>query len=163
MALVSQGWFLSVTMVDNGANVTTMQFALRSADAAAAATDSAAVIAALDACTDAVISDYYIKNKYSENSLAYPAAGIENENKASITVLLAGAGNKKANLKIPAPVIGLFTASSGGGANVVDMSDAALVTYLALFESGNECYISDGEDLVAGVSGKRISAKSNYG
>jgi len=163
MALVSMGWFLSATLVDNGANVTTLQFALRSADATEAATDSAAVIAALDAVTDSVISDYYIKNRYSENALAYPAAGIENENKASITALLAGAGNKKANIKIPAPVIGLFTAASGGGANVVDLSDADLVTYTDLFRSGNECYISDGEDLSALVSGKRISAKANYG
>jgi hypothetical protein len=157
------GWYLSVTLLDNGGNVTTLQYALRSADATAAATDSAAVIAALNAVTDSAISDYYIKNRWSEDTLAYPAAGVENENKASITCLLSGAGNKKANLKIPAPVIGLFTASSGGGANVVDMSDAALVTYTDLFRTGNECTISDGEDLSAAVSGKRISAKSNFG
>ncbi len=163
MVLASQGWFLSVTLVDNGANVTTLQFALRSADATTAATDSSAIVLALGDITDSVISDYYIKHKYSETVLVYPAAGVENENKASITVLLAGAGNKKANIKIPAPVIGVFTAASGGGANTVDMSDVDLVTYLDLFKAGAECYISDGEDLVSGVSGKRISAKSNYG
>ncbi len=152
-----------MTLVDNGANVTTLQFALRSADATAAATDSSAVVLALEAISDSVISDYYIKHKYSETVLAYPAAGVENENKASITVLLAGAGNKKANIKVPAPVIGVFTAASGGGANVVDMSDVDLNTYIDLFKAGAECYISDGEDLVSGVSGKRISAKSNYG
>ncbi len=163
MALVDMGWFASVTVVDNGANVTTLQYALRGATAVDALADANAVLAAFQAVTDAVVSDWYLKNKFSENALAYPAAGIENENKASITCLLTGAGNKKANLKIPAPVIGIFTAASGGGANVVDMSDADLVTYLDLFKSTGECYISDGEDLSAGVSGKRISAKSNYG
>lgn len=163
MALVDMGWFLAVTLVDNGANVTTLQFALRDATAAGAETDALAVLAALAAITNSVISDRYLKNKFSENALAYPAAGVENEDKASITCLLAGAGNKKANLKVPAPVIGLFTAASGGGANVVDLSDADLVTYTDLFKSGAECYISDGEDLVSLVSGKRISAKSNYG
>lgn len=163
MGLVTQGWELSVTIADNGANTTTLQFKLRSADAAAAAIDSAAVIAALILVTDGTISDYYVKEHFAETVFTYPGAGVENENKASLTVLLAGAGNKKANIKIPAPVIGIFTASSGGGANVVDMSDVDLVSYMDLFKSGAECYISDGEDLVSGVSGKRISAKSNYG
>lgn len=163
MAITSKGWELSVSLADNGANISTLQYKLRSADATEAATDSAAVIAALNAVTDSVISDYYIKHHYSEDAMAYPAAGVQNEDKASITVLLTTGGGKKANLKIPAPVIGIFTAASGGGANVVDMSDADLVTYLNLFKSTGECYISDGEDLSAGVSGKRISAKSNYG
>lgn len=163
MALVDMGWFLAVTLVDNGANVTTLQYALRPATAALAETDALAVIAALNAVTNSVISDRYLKNKWSENALTYPAAGVENENKASITVLLTGAGNKKANIKIPAPVIGIFTATEGGGANVVDLSDADLVTYTDLFKAAGECYISDGEDLSSLVSGKRISAKSNYG
>lgn len=163
MVLASQGWFLAVTLLDNGGNVSTLQFALREPLEPGAAADAAAVVLALGALTNAVISDWYLKHKYSETVLVYPGEGVENENKASITVLLAGAGNKKANLKIPAPVIGLFSAASGGGANTVDMSDADLLTYLDLFKDGAECYISDGEDLVSGVSGKRISAKSNYG
>ncbi|MEE9580991.1 MAG: hypothetical protein V3V74_06735 [Nitrosomonadaceae bacterium] len=163
MSLNTQGWFLAVTLVDNGAGSVTLQYKMRSADATEAATDAAAIIAALDAVTNAVIADYYIKHKYSESALTYPAAGIENKDKASITILLAGDGSKKANLKIPAPVIGLFTDTEGGGANVVDMSDAALVTYMDLFKSGQECYISDGEDLSKGVSGKRIGSKTNFG
>ena len=163
MVLVTQGWWLAATLVDNGANSSTLQYQLRSADATEAAADASAVISALNSITDAVISDYYIKHKYSENALVYPAAGVQNEDKASITVLLSGGGNKKGNLKIPAPVIGVFTAASGGGANVVDMSDVDLNIYLDLFKTASECYISDGEDLVSGVSGKRISAKSNFG
>ncbi len=163
MALVSMGWILAVTLVDNGANVTTMQYQLRSTTDAEALTDTGIIIAALQGVTDSAISDYYIKHKYSEDALTYPAAGVENENKASITCLLTGAGNKKANFKIPAPKIGIFTAASGGGANVVDLSDGDFITYYTIFATGNEAFISDGEDLASVVSGKRISAKSNYG
>ncbi len=163
MAITSKGWELSVSLADNGANISTLQYKLRSADATEAATDTAAVIAALDAITDSVISDYYTKEHFSEDAMAYPAVGVQNEDKASITCLLTTGGGKKANLKIPAPVIGIFTAASGGGANTVDMSDVDLTTYLDMFKSTGECYISDGEDLSAGISGKRISAKSNFG
>lgn len=163
MALVTLGWRLVVTLIDNGANVSTLTFIMRESLFATVQTDVATVLAALGAVTNSVISDYAVKEVFSENAFAYPAAGIENEDKASITVLLAGAGSKKANIKIPAPVIGLFTAPSGGGANVVDLSDADLITYTDIFRSGAECTISDGEDLSLLVSGKRISAKSNSG
>jgi len=136
---------------------------LTAADHATAVTDSATIVAALNAVSNAVISGYAIRTKMSENAFAYPAAGIENEDKASISVLLDGLGNKKANVKIPAPVIGLFTAASGAGANVVDISDPDLLTYLAIFESGNEATLSDGETMDVPLTGKRISAKANYG
>lgn len=163
MSLVDQGFILSVTLVDNGGNVSTLQYALRAVDFATATTDTATIIAALNSVTNSLISDYYIKNKFSEDAFAYPGAGVENEDKASITVLLSGAGNKKANLKIPAPVIGIFTAPAGGGANVVDLSDVALTAYTDMFKAAGQCTLSDGEDMTSTVSGKRISAKSNRG
>ncbi len=163
MALTTNGWWLQVTLIDNGGNVTTKRYELRSADATAAAADSAAVLAALDAITDSVVSAYRYGEEFLESAFAYPAAGVENENKASITALLDTNGAKKANIKIPAPVIGIFQNPTGPGANIVDVLDAALVTYGDLFKTGNECYISDGEDLDSLVSGKRISAKSNNG
>lgn len=163
MALVSVGWWLTCSMVDNGGNTTTLRYQLRSADAAAAATDSAAVIAALNAVTNSVMARYAFGERYEENAFAYPAAGVENEDKASLTCLLTTSGQKKANLKVPAPVIGIFVDATGPGANVVDTSDVDLGTYVDLFKTGAECYISDGEDLDSLLSGKRISAKSNLG
>jgi len=162
MALVADGFLLAVTLVDNGGNEGTMRYDLRSADHATALTDTAAIIAALNALTNAVIRRYAIHTKYRENAFAYPAAGVELEDKASLSVSLDGV-DKRANLKIPAPVIGMFAASSGPGANVVDVLDADTLTYVALFETGAEAYISDGEDVDALLSGKRISSSSNYG
>lgn len=163
MALTANGFDLTVTLVDNGGNNSTLTYNLIAADHATALTATAAVIAALNAVTNSVISGYNIRTKYSESAFAYPAAGIENEDKASISVLLDGLGNKKANIKIPAPVIGIFTSASGWGANVVDISDADLLTYLGLFEDGGECTISDGEYMDVPLTGKRVSAKSNTG
>lgn len=162
MALVADGFTLNVTVVDNGGNEGTLRYDLRAALYADAVTASSAIIAALNAITNAVIRRYAIHTKFREDAFAYPAAGVELEDKASLSVSLAGV-DKRANLKVPAPVIGMFTAASGPGANIIDVLDADTLTYVALFESGAEAYISDGEDVDALLSGKRISASSNYG
>lgn len=163
MALATDGYWLTVSLVDNGGNVSTLRYELTSADAATAVTDAATIIAALDAVTNAVISNYSWGERFAENAFAYPAAGIENEDKASVTVLLDGAGAKKANFKIPAPVIGVFMGATGPSANEVDVLDAALVTYGGIFEAGGEAYISDGETMDSMLNGKRISAGSQKG
>jgi len=161
MALVSQGWWLSVTLADKGANQSTLTYQLRAADEIAAQAAATAIRAALNAITDSVEVAYAVSNRYEEETIVYPAAA-ENEDKASLTVLLTG-GNKKANLKIPAPVIGIFQSATGPGANIVDIENALVVAYTDLFKLAGSAYISDGEDLNIPLSGKRISAKSNKG
>lgn len=163
MALTSVGFFLSVQLVDGGDNTSVLRYELTAADYATAVTDTAIVLAALQAVTDGVVRKYSINHVYGEAAFSFPAATVQVENKASITVLLEGNDNKKANIKIPAPVIGIFVDTTGGGSNVVDLSDAALLAYFALFQTGNECLLSDGEVADSMVSGKRIHAKSNFG
>jgi len=158
MALVSLGWFLTMTLADNGANQITKTWALQSADAAAAATDAAAIRAAFNAVCDSVEVAYGLGERFEENTITYPAAGINNQDKASITVRLL-TGNKKANLKIPAPKIGIFANETGPGADVVDILDVDLNTYLDVFKTASEAYLSDGEVMEEPLSGKRISAK----
>ncbi len=161
MALVTQGFWGRVTVVDNGNNRTIKTYELRAVTAAAAATDMLAINAALVAVTDSVISAYSYAERFVENAFAFPASGVQNEDKASVSVIVSD--SKSANLKIPAPVPAMFTGSSGSAANIVDTSNAALITYTDLFRTGNEAYISDGDDLVQVSGGKRISAKSNFG
>lgn len=163
MALVADGFRLVVSLADNGGNVSSLTYVLTAEDHATAVTNSATIVAALDAVTNSVIVQYAIKTVFAENGFVYPEAGVENENKASITVLLDGLGAKKANVKIPAPVIGIFTDTKGLGANVVDISDVDLNAYLDIFESGNEATLSDGETMDKPLTGKRISARSNRG
>ncbi len=163
MGLVSNGWWLRVSLADNGANVITKRYDLTAADAATAATDVSVIIAALVAVTDAIVISYAYGEEFKEDTVVYPAAGIENENKASITATLTTGGGKKANIKIPAPIIGIFLAPTGASANVVNIGNGTLTTYTDIFAAGGEAYISDKEVLESLQSGKRISAKSNNG
>jgi len=167
MALVTQGYEAAVSLVDNGGNVSSLQYNLVSADFATAVTDTATVIAALKAVTNCVVLGYAIKEVFLEDAFAYPAAGIEIEDKASITVKLEGAGIQRANLRIPGPKIGIFTAATGGGANIVDVSDADLNTYVGLYKTtGGVATISDGEkvaDTTPILSGRRVSVASTRG
>jgi hypothetical protein len=96
------------------------------------------------------------------DSIAYPPAGIEAENKASITYLIEGTRDK-GNIKIPAPVIGMFVAPTGQSANLVDVQDTDLNAYLDNFRSTGGWYVSDGQHLQTVLKGKRISAKNNNG
>jgi hypothetical protein len=163
MALVSDGWQLTVNLVDTGANPTTRSYDLTSADATAAATDAAAVMAALDAVTDCGIAGYTLGEKFVESALTYPAAA-EVENCAEISAKIIGFPNKSATLTIPGPNVGIFTGTSGPSFNVVDIADAALQTYLQLFDGSGPCLISDGESIVVSSAvGRRIHKKSRKG
>lgn len=163
MAIASAGWKVVVNLVDTGGNTTLREYPLTSADAAAAATDAAAVIAALDAITDAAIAGYTIGEVFLEGALVYPAAA-EVENCAEISAKIVGFPNKSATLTIPAPVVGIFTGTTGPAYNVVDMSDAALLTYLGLFDGSGPVTISDGESIiVSSAVGRRIHKKSRKG
>ncbi len=161
MALVSNGWWARITVVDNGNNRTIKTYQLRAVTAAAAATDTAAILAALNGVTDSTVSGYSIAERFVEDSFVFPVSGIQNEDKASISVIVSN--SKSANLKIPAPIPAMFTGTTGRAANIVDTSNALLITYTDLFRTGNEAFISDGDDLVQVSGGKRISAKSNFG
>jgi hypothetical protein len=167
MALVARThpFELVITLVDNGGNETSKSYELQSADAAAAATDSAAIIAALNAVTEAVIKRYSINHVFVENALVLPASGVENQNQAILTVQLASDPTKTGTLVIPAADPDIFAAASGENANIVDTGDADVNTYVELFTSTNEAYMSDGELADPGLSfkGVRRHVKSRYG
>lgn len=167
MALVARAhpFELVVTLVDNGANETTKTYELQSADAAAAATDSAAIMAALNAVTQAVIKRYSINQVFIEDALVLPFSGVENQNQAVLTVVLASDPSKTGTLVIPAADPGIFVAASGENANIVDTGDAAVNAYVELFTTTNEAYMSDGElaDVSLNFRGVRRHVKSRYG
>src|SRR5688572_26853416 len=129
MALVSSGFVLRVVLIDNGANQVTREYDLVAADMAAAETATTAILAALDAVTDAVIKSYTVGEQYVEDALTLPASGVQVENIAEVVLQIVDDPLKKAVISIPAPVAGIFVATSGTGANIVDVNDAALITY----------------------------------
>jgi hypothetical protein len=163
MAIASAGWNLNVRLVDTGGNQTNRSYDLISADADEAATHSAAIIAALEAVTDAAVAGYTIGEVFLEGALTYPAAA-EVENCAEISAKIVGFPNKSAVLTIPAPNVGIFTGTTGPAFNVVDIADAALQTYLGLFDGSGPATISDGESIiVSSAVGRRIHKKSRRG
>lgn len=163
MAEVSQGFRGEVELVDNGGNTTRKTYWLRSTDAAGAATDMTAIIAAITNVTDAVILGYSFGEVFAQDSASYPASGVEIENQALIGTSIVGDLLKTATYTIPAPKPGIFVATSGDGANVVDVADAAVVAYQALFTAAGHAFISDGEDAAFIGSGKRIHRASRRG
>jgi hypothetical protein len=165
MAIVTSGFQLSISVADNGANVSTLSWDANTAvtiDFATAQAQRDLLVADLAAITDSVVVATRLTEVQYEDAIVYPVAGVENENKASITYLISGT-NKKGNIKIPAPKITIFTALSGPSANIVDIADGLVVGYMANFEPTGGFFVSDGESVGTTLKGKRISAKNNYG
>lgn len=165
MALVLQGWELSITLADNGANNTTLSWLANTAvvtDYATAEAQRDFLITDLEAVTDSIIVGTRLSEVQYNNAVAYPVAGVENENKASVTYLIQGT-NKKGNLQIPAPIIGIFVNTSGPSANIVNVAAPLLTAYCDNFRTTGGWFVSDGESLQTILKGKRISAKNNNG
>jgi hypothetical protein len=160
-----------VTVADNGNNRSTLTFICDPAnvpDFATAQTARLSIIGALNGVTQSVIVGTSLKETQYEDAIVYPASGVENEDKASITYQILGQ-NKTGNLKIPAPDPTLFVSLTGNAANIIDNQDALLTTYLGNFQASGYFTISDGEKVAANpapngiLRGKRTSAKNNNG
>lgn len=163
MALVSDGFSLTVQLKDTGDNSTTRTYELTAATAAAAATDAATIMADLDALTNAVIVGYTIGERFVEDALTLPTSA-EVENCAEISAYIVGSPTKTATVNIPAPVPGIFVGTSGKNFNIVDTSDTLVQNFLAHFGNAGEATLSDGEIInPTTASGKRIHKKSRRG
>lgn len=168
MALASTGFYANMVVADAAGNKSTLRYKLTSLAIADAVTDAAAIATALNGVTDGVIVSYTVGEGYEEDTSFFAAAGVEIENVALITAKIDNAEFKYANLKIPAPNVGIFIDSTGPNANVVDPADVALQAYLTLFQTGETCFLSDGEALesvgtAGNVKGKRIHRGSRKG
>jgi len=163
MAYNLDGYTGYVTLIDNGSNTTTKSFKLTSSTAADAATDIAAIVAAMVNVTDAVVVSYGSTAVYVNDSVALPASGIQIEDQALITVSIVDHPTKSGTITIPAPKPEIFVATSGENANVVDLEDAAVEAYIGLFQADGEAYISDGEIADLAKKGRRVHRGSRRG
>ena len=163
MAYNLDGYTGYVTLIDNGSNTTTKSFKLTSSTAADAATDIGAIVAAMVNVTDAVVVSYGATAVYVNDSVALPASGVQIEDQALITVSIVGHPTKSGTITVPAPKPGIFVATSGENANVVDLEDAAVEAYIGLFQADGEAYISDGEIADLAKKGRRVHRGSRRG
>lgn len=160
MALVSDGFYVYVSLVDSGANTSTLSYQLVAADAAAAALAAGTILTNVAAVTNAAIKGYTIVERYIENALALPGAGVHVEDRASVVVQLASSPLKSSTIVIPAPEIDLFLTTQGDGSNIIDVSanNTDLRAYVAMFNDGGAgiATISDGEQVDASASNTGI-------
>jgi len=150
MAMTVAGYQVDMEFVDSGGTTTHRRIALQSADIAAAETDGAAVAAAFQALTRCYMLGFTIgqivKNDDPTGPPAFPPAGDVLVSDEALIVLNLTTIGKKASYTIPAPVDGMFAGATGKKHNQVVGTYAALAALNIMFESGNEAFISDGEN-----------------
>lgn len=161
MALVTDGFELSVGLIDNGRKAISKVFKLRAADAAAAATAAGEVLSDLNGVTDLAITGYRLTEVFIEDALTVPTAlNAQAENIARVSIQLATSPLKKATIDIPGPADTLFAGAAGtAGYDVVDINDALLQAWTANYRASGTVFISDGEDAAAAneiIRGARV-------
>ena len=167
MALVQLVWGLEVGIADNSGDITPRFYEMPEASAAdydAFLLLVNSLLAALNNMTDGVVASYRIVAGFVENALVLPASGVENENQAFFSGKIVGDPTESATQSVPAATPGIFVATSGPGAKVVDMADAAVLTWVGFFDATGPWTISDGESWDAPtVKGKRRHTKNSNG
>ena len=172
MAFITQGFEVTLTIIDNGKGSSTLTYvcdpAVVTTFAEAQAARDAAV-SALSDVTQGVISGTSVKELQFEDAIVFPASNIEIENKASISVALF-ASNKKGNIQLPTASPSIFVGVSGASADQVDVLDPFLETYVDQYRNTTGVFFISKNEKVADspngngiIVGKRISAKNNNG
>lgn len=166
MAFVSEGFEVTFTFVDSGGDVSNRTYQHRApVDAAAALADAQALLALIEALTDASVRSYRLSEIFADDAFALPAAGIHVENQAIMSVRLSSSPLKTGVLSIPAPVSGMFMASNGANSNVLDTADADVLSFVNQFVPTGKFTLSDGETMAVGglLSGRRRHVRSRIG
>lgn len=163
MAYNTAGWLLTIVLMDNGGNTTRVQYEMARSTYADVLADAVTIRTALLDVTDGVITDYYLTEKFVNDSVTYPASGVQAEVSASLTTLIKDAGGKKANIRIPMPKPSIFISTSGDGANNVNLSATPVVNYHNIFTDNQQAKLSDGEIADELLSGVRVTRAARRG
>lgn len=122
------------------------------------------MVAAVNGVTAGLITGYRATQVVYEDTIVLPASGVENENQAIFSGKIQGDPGKSGVVTVPSVDPAIFVATSGPGANVIDMADAAVVAFIGMFDGAPGWTLSDGETwLTETVSGKRRHSKNSNG
>lgn len=149
------GFWLTLILSDTQGDTATMLFELQSADFATAVTDKDAILAAISGVSQAIVSSYHLAIVEDEDAFVFPA-GADNSIKARVQFQIVDSV-KKARRDIPSPQNAIFVAPSGPNNNVVDTTNAQVIAFAQLFQTGNQAFISDGEISEFILGGQRVS------
>ena len=151
------GWYMSVTVVDQQADETILNFDLQANDFASASASKNAVLAELANRTKASIKNVTTRFVEYEDTFAIPVNGADNSTKARISWVLTD--GQTASQDITAPSDDTWIAPSGKNNNIVDGS--VFGAWAGLFGVGGSAFISDGQTMTATpfIDGQRVSVK----
>lgn len=124
------------------------------------------LVTAYDAITDCLIYRCIVSIRQTDDTDTFGATGSETENLASIVCNLSTAG-KQTVIQIPAPNVGIMSGANGKQFNIVDIADAALITFIDEYQlTGANFTLADGEyldDTTPMDAGKRTHRGSKKG
>lgn len=148
MARVFVKWQISITFLDVGNDLTTKTYELLGTDYDEASTNAIALVTAFQNVTGAAVIGYNVSGVFEEDTLVAPTgAGFMNSVQAIITGAIDAQPNKHATLTIPAPLDLVFTASTGSGRDIVNVTNSFVLALVAKFQAGTAiAKISDGEE-----------------
>ena len=169
MAFTGGSYFVNISFVDSGMNVTRKRVQLVAATMTDALASAASIVGRFVAVSADYIVNYTVEQEFSNDAAGYPPTSdaAENQTRALLTVALTTIP-KKAALEIPAPLDAIFGPAGTSGFNIVDLTNAAVKALVNDFNAGQSAYISDGESTLntgAGglVAGRRIHRGSSNG
>ena len=136
---------LSVKLVDAYNRNASKRFEMTAADHATAVTDTATIIAALNAVTDGGVVSYILSEKTAVGDS--PTAGANRDEGVTLSVLLQD--TEKGSIKVPMPVKTAIDANGN-----LDITSPAWVTFVNLYGNGNECLLSDGDHVITFLAGQ---------
>lgn len=167
MAIVPLKWVAEVAIADNSGKTVPRFYEAPNAafaDFAAFQLSFNTLLTALNNMTDGAVAAHRLTLVSVENALLLPLSGVENENQAFFSGKIVGDPTDSATQSIPAATPGIFVSTSGPGANVIDMGNGAVGTWVGLFDASGPWTVSDGESWeYATVSGKRRHVKNSNG
>jgi len=159
MAATAHGFFLAMTAVDGGENPSVVTLGMSASTYAQAVGAAPGIVAAYQAITNSVIVGYHVIEKWSVDGADATDATELNSKKAKMTASVYLNPLKNVSLSVVNPVDGIFAGGVGtDGYNVVDVADAALVTYTDFFKNAagtGGLFVSDGERILNLLRGRR--------
>lgn len=144
MALVSQGFSATLSLVDKQNDDYQKVYELQGADYAAAVASLGNIITFFTGVSDLVVSGYILRERVVEDALVTPTVGNATD-QAFVTARKSD--TFKHTITIPAPKDAIFVSATGQGNNVIDTANTALLAYMEAFVSGGQAFVSDGEFL----------------
>lgn len=148
---------LSVKLGATNDKTVTKQYQLQAATHAEAVTVSGDILTQLALVSAGAIAGYSINTNYIEDNYTRPVdQDAEYGEEATITGKILNEPFKTYTLRIPYPRIDLFAAAAGRNRDIIDITDAAVLGYAGLFNSGAAAFVSDGEFTESVEGGRRV-------